>query len=40
MPDFAVHFDAEPFESFDQLALLARQDYNLGGTGDNAALVA
>lgn len=34
MPDFAVHFDAEPFESFDQLTLLARQDYNLGGAGD------
>jgi len=34
MPDFAVHFDAHPFESLDQLALLVRQDYNLGGTGD------
>jgi hypothetical protein len=34
MPDFTVHFDAEPFESFDQLALLVRQDYNLGGAGD------
>ena len=34
MPDFAVHFDLEPFESLDQLALLARQDYNLGGAGD------
>lgn len=34
MPDFAVHFDSEPFESLDQLALLARQDYNLGGAGD------
>ena len=29
-----MHFDAEPFESFDQLALLVRQDYNLGGAGD------
>jgi hypothetical protein len=34
MPDFAVHFDAEPFELFDQLALLGHQDYNLGGTSD------
>lgn len=34
MPDFAVHFDSEPFESVDQLALLACQDYNLGGAGD------
>jgi len=34
MPDFAVHFDSEHFESFDRLALLVRQDYNLGGTGD------
>ena len=34
MSDFAVHFDSEPFESLDQLALLACQDYNLGGEGD------
>lgn len=34
MPDFAVQFDSEPFELFDELALLARQDYNLGGAGD------
>jgi hypothetical protein len=34
MSDFAVHFDSKPFESLDQLALLACQDYNLGGTGD------
>jgi hypothetical protein len=34
IPDFAVHFDSEPFESLDQLALLACQDYNLGGAGD------
>jgi len=34
MSDFAVHFESENFESFDRLALLVRQDYNLGGTGD------
>lgn len=34
MPDFAVRFDSEPFESLDQLALLVSQDYNLGGAGD------
>ena len=34
MSDFAVHFEAAPFESLDQLALLACQDYNLGGAGD------
>lgn len=34
MPDFAVLFASEPFESLDRLALLARQDYNLGGVGD------
>src|SRR5215813_960072 len=34
MSDFAVHFDSEPFESLDQLALLACQDYNLGGESD------
>lgn len=34
MPGFSVQFDLSPFEALDQLALLARQDYNLGGTGD------
>ena len=34
MPEFAIQFDPAPFEALDQLALLARQDYNLGGTGD------
>lgn len=34
MPEFEVHFDWAPFETLDQLALLARQDYNLGGAGD------
>lgn len=34
MPDFSVQFDLSPFEALDQLALLARQDYNLGGAGD------
>ena len=34
MPTFSVQFDLEPFEALDQLALLARQDYNLGGSGD------
>ena len=34
MPSFKVHFDPEPYASLDRLALLARQDYNLGGTGD------
>jgi len=34
LPDFSVQFDLSPFEALDQLALLARQDYNLGGAGD------
>jgi len=34
VPEFSVQFDLAPFEALDQLALLARQDYNLGGTGD------
>lgn len=34
MHDSTLHFDAESYASVDQLALLARQDYNLGGTGD------
>lgn len=34
MPEFSVQFDLAPFEALDQLALLARQDYNLGGAGD------
>ncbi len=34
MPEFSVHFDLAPFEALDQLALLACQDYNLGGAGD------
>jgi len=34
VPEFSVHFDLAPFEALDQLALLARQDYNLGGTAD------
>lgn len=34
MPDFAVHFDGEPFAALDRLALLGRQDYNLGNAGD------
>jgi hypothetical protein len=34
MPDFSVTFETASFESLDQLALLARQDYNLGGTGE------
>ena len=33
MPAFSVQFDLAPLESLDQLALLARQDYNLGGVG-------
>ncbi|HUX02950.1 MAG: hypothetical protein WBD63_03540 [Phycisphaerae bacterium] len=34
MPEFSVQFDLAAFQSLDQLALLARQDYNLGGAGD------
>lgn len=34
MSEFSVQFDLAPFEALDQLALLARQDYNLGGAGD------
>ena len=34
MPDFSVQFDLVPLKSLDQLALLACQDYNLGGAGD------
>jgi hypothetical protein len=34
MPDFWVDFHIAPFEELDQLALLANQDYNLGGAGD------
>lgn len=34
MPNFTLQIDLEPFEALDQLALLARQDYNLGGSGD------
>lgn len=34
MNDFSVEFDLAPFGALDQLALLARQDYNLGGDGD------
>ncbi len=34
MPDFQVAFECKSFEELDQLALLARQDYNLGGAGD------
>jgi hypothetical protein len=34
LPEFSVQFDPAPFEALDQLALLARQDYNLGGAGD------
>lgn len=33
MPEFSVQFDLKAFEELDQLALLARQDYNLGDTG-------
>ena len=33
MPEFSVQFDPAPFEKLDRLALLARQDYNLGGAG-------
>ncbi|MBE3123656.1 MAG: hypothetical protein IMZ65_02505 [Planctomycetes bacterium] len=34
MPEFSAQFDPAPFEALDQLALLASQDYNLGGAGD------
>ena len=34
MSSFSLQFDSAPFETLDQLALLARQDYNLGGAGD------
>jgi hypothetical protein len=34
VPSLYVQFDSTPFESLDQLSLLARQDYNLGGAGD------
>ena len=34
MPEFSVQFDLALFQALDQLALLARQDYNLGGAGD------
>ena len=34
MPEFSVQFDCQSFEALDQLALLARQDYNLGDAGD------
>jgi len=34
LKDFKVQFESEHFEKLDQLALLARQDYNLGGAGD------
>lgn len=32
--EFSIRFDWAPFNALDQLALLARQDYNLGGVGD------
>ncbi|MCH7915251.1 MAG: hypothetical protein IH856_19835 [Deltaproteobacteria bacterium] len=34
MSQFSLRFDRESFEALDQIALLARQDYNLGGVGD------
>lgn len=34
MPQFEVQFDILAFQKLDRLALLARQDYNLGGNGD------
>ena len=34
MTDFSLQFDSAPCDALDQLALLARQDYNLGGAGD------
>ncbi len=34
MPEFSVEFDRASFEALDHLALLARQDYNLGNSGD------
>ncbi len=34
MTEFSLRFETRPFEALDQLALLARQDYNLGGAGD------
>ena len=34
MKDFDLHFDLEDCEKLDEFALLARQDYNLGGKGD------
>ena len=34
MSAFLIHFDHTPFDAVDELALLARQDYNLGGIGD------
>jgi hypothetical protein len=33
MLEFSLMFHLAPFESLDNLALLARQDYNLGGVG-------
>ncbi len=34
MSEFEMQFDPESFASLDEFALLARQDYNLGGAGD------
>ena len=34
MSEYSVEFDLASFEMLDELALLARQDYNLGGAGD------
>ena len=34
MPEFSVQFDLVLFQALDQLALLARQDCNLGDVGD------
>lgn len=34
MSELSIEFDTKPLIEIDQIALLARQDYNLGGNGD------
>ena len=34
MPKVSVQFELAPFAALDQLALIASQNYNLGGAGD------
>jgi hypothetical protein len=34
MSDFSIEFDVSALDKLDELALLAHQDYNLGGAGD------